>query len=118
MLKNKRLVWYGLVLGGAFCIACLAGRIVGQNRGSADAAVAKARLQLIWPSVMEMPAADRALLVGLAMTCRVQDRSPVAGAVADCLRSAIDDPHPLLPAGVGREQARRRLEALMLQKNT
>ncbi len=117
MLKGKRLVWFGMAFGGAFVIACLAGRMVWQKLGSADAALAKARLQLIWPSVMDMPYADRTLLVGLSMTCRVEDRPPVAGAVADCLRSAIDDPHVLLPKGVGREQARARLESLLRQKN-
>nr|WP_223964835.1 hypothetical protein [Burkholderia diffusa] len=101
-----------VVAVGAVLLASTVGRVAGEQAGSRS----KERLQLVWPSIMDMPTNDRALLVGLAMTCRVEDRPAIAGDVVECLRDALDDPHALLPKGVDRDAARIRLDQLLRQR--
>ncbi|CAG9191377.1 conserved hypothetical protein [Paraburkholderia tropica] len=98
-----------LVLAGATAV----GRMAGEEAGSRS----KERLQLVWPSIMDMPVNDRALLVGLAMTCHVEDRPAIAGDVVECLRDALDDPHAALPKGIDRNSARAKLDQLLRQQN-
>lgn len=101
-----------LLIAGALLLASTAGRSAGERAASQS----KARLQLVWPSIMDMPFADRALLVGLAMTCHLEDRPAVAADVVSCLRDAADDPRAVLPKGVDRDTARARLEKLLPQR--
>ncbi len=102
-----------VVVGGGLLLASTVGRIAGEH----DASLSKERLQLVWPSIMDMPVNDRALLVGLAMTCHVEQRPAVASDVVSCLRGAVDDPHTMLPKGVDRDSARAKLDQLLHQRN-
>ncbi|WP_157056051.1 hypothetical protein [Candidatus Burkholderia verschuerenii] len=89
---------------------------VGHNAGEADAELAKKRLELVWPSFMSMPDSDRALVVGLAMTCNLARRPADAGQVVACLRSAASDPNATLPNGTDRNAVPARLDALLREK--
>ncbi|MFP3709741.1 hypothetical protein SB783_37640 [Paraburkholderia sp. SIMBA_009] len=91
---------------------------VGRKTGEADAELAKQRLELVWPSFMSMPDNDRALVVGLAMTCRLSTRPADAGQVVECLKSAADDPNATLPKGTDRSAIPARLDALLREKRT
>lgn len=102
-----------LVIAGSVMLASIIGRSAGEHA----AAASKDRLELIWPSLMEMPGNDRALLAGLAMTCHVEQRPATASDVVACLRGAVDDPHTILPKGVDRDSARARLDELLHHKN-
>jgi len=102
-----------VIVGGSIMLASIIGRLAGERA----AAASKERLELIWPSLMQMPVNDRALLVGLAMTCHVEQRPAIAGDVVACLLDAVDDPHAILPKGVDRDSARARLDKLLHQKN-
>lgn len=106
----------------AVAIAATVGGIVankiGRNAGEADAELAKQRLELVWPSFMSMPDSDRALVVGLAMTCKLSSRPADAGQVVACLKSAADDPNAFLPKGTDRSAVPARLDALLREKQT
>lgn len=84
--------------------------------GQADGAKSLARLQKVWPQLLDMPAADRALLGSLAMTCHVEDRPAVASETIACLREALASDHPLLPKGIDRATAARRLDQLLAER--
>ncbi|MGN7104863.1 hypothetical protein ACTHR6_24845 [Ralstonia holmesii] len=90
-----------------------AGLMVGRISGTRAASKALDRLQLIWPSFMTMPMNDRALIVVLAMSCRLEDRQAKASEVIACLREAASDPHTLLPNGERRADVPARLEQLL-----
>ncbi|MDC6127262.1 hypothetical protein PPH41_04555 [Burkholderia gladioli] len=116
-MNSNRILRYGVMFGAAAIITVTVGHMVGRSQGLAVGEADKARLQLIWPSLMSMPKDDRALLVGLAMTCNLQ-RTPLdASDVADCLRKGVDDSNVMLPKGIERDQARSRLEVLLHEKS-
>jgi hypothetical protein len=94
-------------------LAIKLGHVVGEQAGLHS----KERLQLVWPSIMDMPVNDRVLLVGLAMTCHVEDRPAVAGDVVECLRDALDKPQVMLPKGIDRDGARARFDQLLRQRS-
>lgn len=83
---------------------------IGQQAGREDAARSRERLEMVWPALMTMPENDRALLVGLAMTCQLAQRPPLADQVIACLREAAGDPKAMVPNTIEREQAPARLE--------
>lgn len=84
--------------------------------GQADGAKSLARLQQVWPQVLDMPEADRALLGTLAMTCHVEDRPAVVSETIACLREAVASDHPMLPKGVDRTTAAHRLDQLLEER--
>lgn len=88
------------------------GRLAGQNAGERSIA----RIALVWPEIRSMPYNDRALLVGLAMTCRLENRAAVQSEVVACLRGAAADPDAILPKGMDRGQAQARLVQLLREK--
>lgn len=89
---------------------------IGHKAGADAAALARDRLQLVWPSLMTMPEEDRALIVGLAMTCELERQPLEPRDVVACLRSAAADPHAMLPKGVDQARAQARLEQLLPQR--
>ena len=105
-----------LAIVSVIVIGWLGGKIA-RTAGEHYGDLAKERLQLQWPRLLEMQENDRALLVGLAMTCHVERRPAVVGEVVECLHSALDDPRALLPKGVSRDSARSRLDQLLRQRS-
>ncbi|WP_041494487.1 hypothetical protein [Burkholderia sp. KJ006] len=104
-----------MVAAGIVSLAALwaASTWIGRTVGHDDSSRAIARIQLVWPSILTMPVQDRALIAGLGMTCRVQDRPPVASAIISCLQDAAADPDAILPKGMTRSAAQARLNALL-----
>ncbi|WP_432262983.1 hypothetical protein [Cupriavidus sp. TMH.W2] len=84
-----------------------------RQQGSKDGALAKARLALVVPDFDHLSQDERAMLVGLARTCRLHERPAQTEAVVSCLREAARDPHALLPTGVERTTVPARLEQLL-----
>jgi hypothetical protein len=74
------------------------------------------RLQLVWPSLLAMPEQDRALLAGLAMTCRLEQRDKEPKEVIGCLREAVNDDNPILPRDMDKELAAQGLERLLAHR--
>ncbi|KWF37424.1 hypothetical protein [Burkholderia pseudomultivorans] len=111
-VKQRRMM---MVAAGVVSLAALwaASTWIGRTVGHDDGNRAIARIQLVWPSILTMPVQDRALIAGLGMTCRVQDRPPVASAVISCLQDAAADPDAILPKGMSRSAAQARLNALL-----
>jgi len=101
-----------VVVVGSVLLASAVGRVGGELAGSHS----RERLQLVWPSIMDMPVNDRALLVGLAITCHLERRPAVVTDVVACLQDAVDDPHALFPNGVDRDNARARLDQLLHER--
>ena len=110
---NKRV----LGIAGVVALTLIGATVVGRIAGEDAAAHAKERLVLVWPSLMNMPVNDRALLVGLAMTCHLEQRPAATIEVIACLKEAVDDPHVVLPKGVGRASARVKLDQLLRQQS-
>ncbi|KHS09423.1 hypothetical protein BMD20_29575 [Burkholderia multivorans] len=88
----------------------------GREAGKEAGRRAIERIELVWPSVRSMPEQDRAILAGLGLTCRVQERPPVVSAIIACLQDAAADPNPILPKGVDRSLAQKRLSELLRQQ--
>jgi len=84
--------------------------------GNKDGERAIERLSLVWPSIMTMPQEDRALLAGLSLSCRLQDRPAVKSSVVACLEDAASDPHSALPKGLDQRSAQARLRVLLNQQ--
>lgn len=86
--------------------------------GQHQAAQARDSLEAVWPGLMDMPERDRAVIVGLAYTCKLKgntghDRAANRARIVQCLHDAGGDPNALLPNGVTREQAARTLDRLL-----
>ena len=94
-------------------IAAIGLVFVGHCAGNSVAEKDIARLQLVWPYVQDMSDADRALLAGLALTCRLHVKDEDADAVVACLREAAGDPDAMLPKDVLPIEASDRLERLI-----
>jgi hypothetical protein len=75
-----------------------------------------ARLSLVWPSIMAMSQEDRAMLAGLSLSCRLQDRPAVKSAIITCLEDAAADPNAVLPKGFDQRSAQARLRVLLSQQ--
>lgn len=116
-MSAKRLLQFGALAALSILIVANFARVIGAKAGASAGERSKERLQLVWPSIMDMPVDDRALLVGLAMTCHVEQRPAIVGDVVECLRDAVDDPHAILPNGVDRDSARAKLDQLLHQSN-
>ncbi|PNE59903.1 hypothetical protein A8H39_01790 [Paraburkholderia fungorum] len=116
MSPKRRLLFVALI-ALSILVAVHVAQVLGMKAGAAAAVRSKERLQLVWPWFIDMPVDDRALLVGLAMTCHVEDQPAIAGDVVECLRNALDDPHVMLPKGIDRNSARARLRRLLRQRN-
>ncbi|AMR77951.1 hypothetical protein [Cupriavidus nantongensis] len=102
------------IAGGALVLAvALIGQFLGTMAGNADGERAKVRLEIVWPSLMSMPQEDRALLVGLAMSCRLERRQAEADEVVDCLRQAASSPDAMLPRGTDRASVPAQLNRLL-----
>lgn len=111
MWHNVRSKWRGIL--AVAVILCVVGTLLGHWAGKGAGERAKARLQLVIPSFDRLPNDDRALLVGLAMTCRLEDRPAQAREVVACLREAATDPHAFLPKSVDKAAVPGRLEQLL-----
>lgn len=104
---------------GALCLAAIVAvgfwmaAKFGQMTGADAGARAKDRSELVWPSLMTMADDDRALIVGLAMSCHVERREATPRDVIACLREAAIDADAILPKGVDGAHARTRLEQLL-----
>lgn len=105
----KRIV----LVAGIVVALLLASVYIGRRAGEAAGDGARTRLELVWPTVMEWPEADRAFLVGLAMTCDLHTRPATREATVACLREAVADPDVELPIGVSAADAPARLDALL-----
>ncbi|KWW32422.1 hypothetical protein AU374_06022 [Cupriavidus metallidurans] len=106
----------GAIAGGAVVlVVALIGQFIGTFEGNADGERAKVRLEIVWPSLMSMPQEDRALLVGLAMSCHLERRPAEAGEIVDCLRQAANSPDAILPKGADRASVPARLDRLLAQ---
>lgn len=114
---NKKPHYIRWITGVAAIVAVLlaASVYIGQRAGAAAANDARVRLELVWPSVMEWPEADRAFVVGLAMTCQLDTRPATREATIACLREAAADPDATLPIGVSPAEAPARLDAVLKQ---
>lgn len=109
MTKSLKISLTVLVIALIALGAIKIGKSAGQHRADQDLE----RVQLIWPGVLSMPDADRAFLVGLAITCDLY-KSPVErGAVIDCLRSAANNPNPTLPVGFDKAAAPEKFESML-----
>lgn len=90
-------------------IAVLLATTIGRSAGEASGTLTRERLETVWPSLMQMPVRDRAVLVGLAMTCELHrrefDASDARGQVVGCLTEAAANPDADLPRGVDRADA-------------
>lgn len=115
-MRSKRRLLIVALIALSILVAANLARVMGARAGAIAAERSRERLQLVWPSLMDMPANDRALLVGLALTCHVENRPAIVGDVVECLRGALDDPHAMLPKGVDRNAARARLDQLLGQQ--
>lgn len=102
----------------AFILVWLLASMVGGVAKTWSGDRSKERLQLVFPSIMNMPVSDRVLLVDLAMTCHLEQRQAARTEVTACLRKAVDDPHATFPNGVNRDGARARLNQLLHQRYT
>lgn len=107
---SNRLI--GAVIVGiiaAIALAMLLGRNAGENKAASHAA----RLKLLWPNLMQMPKDDRAILVGFALTCNLEQRPLRNSEVKACLREGARQNEPRLPKGLTQGAAVSRLEALL-----
>lgn len=93
----------------ALGVATKIGHMAGVDAGGR----AKDRLELVWPSLMTMPEGDRALIVGLAMSCHLEERPANARDVVACLREAAADPKAMLPKGTDQARVAAKLEELL-----
>jgi hypothetical protein len=116
-MRTKRIFLVGASVALSALVLVQVAGVIGTRAGAAAGELSKDRLQLVWPSIMNMPVDDRALLVGLAMTCHVEQRPAIAGDVVECLRDAVDDPHAILPKGVSPGSAKARLDQLLRQRD-
>lgn len=98
---------------GVAAVLVLASVYVGHRAGEASGDQARTRLELVWPSVMEWSEAERAFVVGLAMTCDLHTRPATREATVACLREAAADPNAELPVGVTHAEAPARLDDLL-----
>lgn len=83
------------------------------NAGDRDGRAHLERLQLIWPGFLDLPEADRAVIAGLALSCRLEERPAVPAEVAACLRESAADPDSMKPKGVSQGEASAALERLL-----
>lgn len=111
-LKNRSLVILPIVAVLLGVSAINIGRWTGADAGQR----ALDRLQVVWPSLLAMPARDRALLAGLAMTCHLEQRGKTSRDVVECLQEAVNDDNPILPRGMSKEQAAQGLERLLARR--
>mgnify|MGYP001809646963 CR=1 FL=1 len=100
-----------LISGMWCCLALLL--LVAFDAGSSAGHAARDRAELVWPDLMAMPAADRAVIVAFAQACKLETVRADRESVLGCLRSAAGAPDPVVPDGLTAAQARGRLEALI-----
>ena len=110
--SRRALILFGAVVVGIVLVGFFAMKSA-RHLGSEEGERSVERLSLVWPSFRAMPVDDRALLAGLSMTCRVQDRPAVKSAVIACLQEAAADPRATLPKGFDRSRAQARLQELL-----
>lgn len=111
-METKHVMAIPLILGclfGVFGLAMLAAQSYGRSHAEQD----HAQIELVWPAFMDMQASDRALIVGLAATCRVRDRPAAKSEVVACLEEATHSSNAILPIGVDAATARRQLDHLI-----
>ncbi|HJP68011.1 MAG TPA: hypothetical protein VJ846_03830 [Sphingomicrobium sp.] len=89
------------------------GTCVGRHVGQSDGIASRQRLEIVWPNFTQMREQDRALLAGLALSCRLQDRSEDPASVLGCLKQAVEEDDVHLPYSMDRRQARVRLSQLI-----
>lgn len=105
--------WVALMVFG---VCVLGVSLYARHAGSQDALAGQERLKLLWPDLMAMPEADRALLGGLAYTCELHNVNIEREAVTDAVIGCIQGPllsAPVVPRGMTKEQAATRLVELL-----
>lgn len=113
MLHTRRIIPF---LIGIALLAGL-GTCIGRHLGESDGIASRQRLEIVWPDLMQMRDQDRALLAGLALSCRLQDRAEDRASVLECLQGAIESDDVHLPYSMDRKQARDRLGQLIPAAN-
>ncbi len=113
MLDTRRVIPFLL---GIVLVAGL-GTCIGRHVGESDGTASRQRLELVWPNLMQMRDQDRALLAGLALSCRLQDRDEDPASVRECLQEAIESDDAHLPYSMDRKQAMDRLSQLIATAN-
>lgn len=114
MWNGIRSKWRGFL--ALAVLLTIAGVFIGHQAGRSAGERARERLQLALPSFESLPEGDRALLVGLAMTCKLENRPAEVGEVVACLRDAANDPNVFLPKGVDKSAVPGRLEHLLQRR--
>lgn len=109
MSRSRRIVSIVVGVSLLFVLAIVIGKKMGVDTG----ANTLARLELVWPSFMELSPTDRALLAAFSMTCHLERQPQKAAEVIACLRSAAADPDAIKPKGMGWAEAAARLEVLI-----
>lgn len=89
---------------------------IAHTAGADAGGRAKDRLQMVWPSLMAMPDQDRALIVGLAFSCRLEQRPAEPREIVACLREAAADPNATVPKGIDKASVPAKLEQLLNYK--
>ncbi len=110
MKIQKKHLLFGLA---GLAIGLLIGQVVGSALGERAAKSIKSRLETVWPTFMSFPTRDRELLLGLSLTCHLEQRAENAAEVKNCLRDALADPNVLLPNGTTPEAAKGSLDRLI-----
>lgn len=110
--NNKNLIRAIIALAAIVGITTYMSNKLGQANGEK----ALARMQQVWPNVLDMPAQDRALLGSLSISCRLEDRPLQASATIDCLRQAMASNDVILPKGMDRASATQRLDQLLADR--
>lgn len=97
----------------ALAIVAVSLIFIAFREGKNDGAASIERIELLWPEFMSMPEQDRALLGGLALTCRLERRAATPGDVENCLLEGAESSSPILPSGMSKEQASVELKRLL-----
>lgn len=123
--ENRKLIDRGrwlmagfALLGIAVVFMAIYGIPAAKSYGEAKGTVSRERMELVWPNLMAMPVADRAVLAGLATTCNLSDKPEAsldADQVAACLIRGLAADEPVLPKGVDKEHAGATLFRLLEQ---
>lgn len=100
--KNRLVLWSALV------VAVLLGSVLlGKCTGSYAGRVTVERAQTIWPNIMQMPEADRAIIARAAILCHLTEEHATAQAVVACLREGAakaDERDPATNSVAGLER--------------
>ncbi|MDH2434988.1 hypothetical protein QCD60_20855 [Pokkaliibacter sp. MBI-7] len=114
-MRKSTVFWCTLLLIAAGIVAAILynAKSLGEQRGKANIE----RLQMVWPTLFQMPEKDRTLLAVLAIDCRMDLIDPSKQGVVDCLEHSLKKSNPLLPKDVSVEQARSRFAEIVSESS-